>query len=398
MDDDFAAEIQSIEQEIARGKADLSSSPSTSISGGQAKLQTGVFGFPNDGGASHAHPSGTNPHPQQQSNGGMGTGPTPSSVMMMMMNTGSGSNPGGNPPSSSSVFSNSFVGPSASSGPGHHVGGVPGQFQQLSQPSSVPAPFGGFGTNQFGTSMASSLGAVGSSSSGGVMMGSTSSSGGGAGAAPFYPSSSSPGGPGNASAAAASSRMNPAMSSPHPVHVFSKDTDERSVFVGNLPKHLPITQEELTQFFSECGSILNCTLLRDRVTQELKGTAYIEFSSYSAMGKAIDTMNNANFKGSNLVVTKKRSAFRPDRARGGRGGRGGSGGAGGVPGMVVDPYQTIATIMGLMSAGAGAGGGAGVGGLRGSGGYRGRGGGRGGRGGMSGGGAGDAGPPHFPFA
>eukprot|EP00796_Vickermania_ingenoplastis_P007990 gene7990-5550_t len=79
----------------------------------------------------------------------------------------------------------------------------------------------------------------------------------------------------------------------YPQHTFSKDSDERSIFVGNLPKNVPVTAEDLIQFFSRCGPILNCTVLKDRVTNEPKGTAYIEFSSYASMGNAIDHMNNA---------------------------------------------------------------------------------------------------------
>ncbi|KPA79274.1 hypothetical protein ABB37_05744 [Leptomonas pyrrhocoris] len=90
------------------------------------------------------------------------------------------------------------------------------------------------------------------------------------------------------------------------MHSFSKDTDSRSVFVGNLPKGTDggatTTPEELAQFFGDCGTILNCTVLKDRVTGELKGTAYIEFGDYTAMGRAIDTKNNANFKGSTIIV------------------------------------------------------------------------------------------------
>ncbi|CBZ27510.1 conserved hypothetical protein [Leishmania mexicana MHOM/GT/2001/U1103] len=89
------------------------------------------------------------------------------------------------------------------------------------------------------------------------------------------------------------------------VHSFSKDTDSRSIFIGNLPRGTDgttTTPEELVQFFADCGNILNCTVLKDRATGELKGTAYIEFADYTAMGKAIDTKNNANFKGSTIIV------------------------------------------------------------------------------------------------
>ncbi|AYU79269.1 hypothetical protein, conserved [Leishmania donovani] len=90
------------------------------------------------------------------------------------------------------------------------------------------------------------------------------------------------------------------------IHSFSKDTDSRSIFIGNLPRGTDgtpaTTPEELVQFFADCGNILNCTVLKDRATGEPKGTAYIEFADYTAMGKAIDTKNNANFKGSTIIV------------------------------------------------------------------------------------------------
>ncbi|KAG5504078.1 hypothetical protein GH5_04940 [Leishmania sp. Ghana 2012 LV757] len=98
------------------------------------------------------------------------------------------------------------------------------------------------------------------------------------------------------------------------VHSFSKDTDSRSIFIGNLPRGTDgsaatTTPEELVQFFSDCGHILNCTVLKDRATGELKGTAYIEFADYTAMGKAIDTKNNANFKGSTIIVCVSTSSL-----------------------------------------------------------------------------------------
>lgn len=89
-------------------------------------------------------------------------------------------------------------------------------------------------------------------------------------------------------------------------HRFSRDSDARSVFVSNLPKGEnggpTTTPEELSHFFSECGQVLNCTILKDRTTQEPKGTAYVEFASFSGMGAAIDTKNNTDFKGSTIMV------------------------------------------------------------------------------------------------
>lgn len=88
-------------------------------------------------------------------------------------------------------------------------------------------------------------------------------------------------------------------------HQFSKDTDDRSIFIAGLPtgaNGIETTPEELAQFFQECGPMRTVTVLRDRKTNELKGTAYIEFNTHEAAGRAIDTKNNSVFKGSTILV------------------------------------------------------------------------------------------------
>ena len=89
-------------------------------------------------------------------------------------------------------------------------------------------------------------------------------------------------------------------------HQFAKDSDDRSVFVMGIPRGIPgqppVTPEELAGFFVDCGHILTCTVLKDRTTGELKGSAYLEFATHEACGRAIDTKNNALFKGFPLSV------------------------------------------------------------------------------------------------
>lgn len=143
---------------------------------------------------------------------------------------------------------------------------------------------------------------------------------------------------------------------------FAKDADDRSIFIAGLPKQ-DETAEELAQLFAPCGPIAKVTLLRDHTTNNLKGTAYIEFQTFEGAGRALDTMQQVQFRGAHaLTVAKKRSNFRPDRARGGRGGRGGA-----------NPMEAFMTAMMAMSQAA-----VGRGGGRGGRGGRGRGRGRGG--------------------
>ena len=111
---------------------------------------------------------------------------------------------------------------------------------------------------------------------------------------------------------------------------FAHDADERSIFVSGIPKTLDITPERLASLFEDCGPILKCTILRNKGTNELKGAAYIEFGTHEAVGRALDTKNNLPVMGNTLTVTKKKSFFVPNRARGrGRGGFDGRGGRGG---------------------------------------------------------------------
>lgn len=169
-------------------------------------------------------------------------------------------------------------------------------------------------------------------------------------------------------------------------HVFSPTTDDRSVYVTNLPVGAnggyTTTHEDLSNFFSECGQILTLTLLSDRRTGLPKGAAYIEFATFEGQGRALDTKQNALFHGHALKVEKKRSFFRP----GGGAPRGRGGSYGMMPGAAggADAMQAMLAMM-MAAAGRAAGMGAPMMGGGGRGGYgRGRGGyGRGAGGGFN---------------
>ena len=90
-------------------------------------------------------------------------------------------------------------------------------------------------------------------------------------------------------------------------HTFTKTTDDRSIFIQNLPKGengYTTTHEDLSNFFAECGQILTLTLLSDRKTQQFKGAAYIEFATFEGIGRALDTKQNAMFHGNALKVCR----------------------------------------------------------------------------------------------
>jgi hypothetical protein len=147
---------------------------------------------------------------------------------------------------------------------------------------------------------------------------------------------------------------------------FEKDADDRSIFIQGIPSHPDITPELIAEGFQDCGPILKCTLLRNRATNELKGTAYIEFGTYEAVGRAIDTKTNLQFRGSTLTVSKKRSHFAPGRGRG-RGATRGAGGRGGGDRSQEMMANMMSMMMGAVAQLAGARGGRGRGRGRGTG-------------------------------
>ncbi|CAN5952602.1 unnamed protein product [Sphagnum jensenii] len=126
-------------------------------------------------------------------------------------------------------------------------------------------------------------------------------------------------------------------------------------------------RSSLTEFFSECGDINTVRIPTDRESGQIKGFAYIEFTTKESLSKAL-ALNGSDYAGQSLVVDE---ASEPGggggRGRGGfGGGRGGDRGGGRFGGR---------------------GGGRGNdrrGGRGGRGSFGGRGGGRGGRGGRGG--------------
>jgi hypothetical protein len=139
----------------------------------------------------------------------------------------------------------------------------------------------------------------------------------------------------------------------------------KNLYVGNLP--FTTTNEDLSQVFSQYGTVTKAQVITDRETGRSRGFGFVEMSSGAE--EAVQAMNGAEFQGRRLTVNEARP--REERPRSGGGGGGGYGGGGGGYG------------------GGGGGGGYGGGGGGGRGGYGGGGG--GGRGGYGGGGGGRGG-------
>ena len=70
------------------------------------------------------------------------------------------------------------------------------------------------------------------------------------------------------------------------------------VFVKSLP--FTTTQDEVQQFFSDCGTVENINLLKDRFGR-LKGTGFVRFNTKEAATKAV-AKNGKEFGGRTLVI------------------------------------------------------------------------------------------------
>jgi RNA recognition motif-containing protein len=92
-----------------------------------------------------------------------------------------------------------------------------------------------------------------------------------------------------------------------------------NIYVGNIAQD--VSEEELTNLFTEYGKVSSAKILRDMFTQESRGFGFVEMPGQADGLKAIETLNMYELKGKKLVVNEARE--RRDRKGGGAGGRGG---------------------------------------------------------------------------
>ena len=112
-----------------------------------------------------------------------------------------------------------------------------------------------------------------------------------------------------------------------------------SIYVGNLAYQ--VTEDEITQVFSEYGTVKRVQLPTDRETGRPRGFGFVEMSSDAEEEAAIDALDGAEWMGRDLKVNKAKpreprsggGGSWGDRKRTGSGGgwdnkRGGGGGGG----------------------------------------------------------------------
>ncbi len=95
-----------------------------------------------------------------------------------------------------------------------------------------------------------------------------------------------------------------------------------NIYVGNIAQD--VSEEELTNLFTEYGKVSSAKILRDMFTQESRGFGFVEMPSQAEAQKAIEELNTQELKGKKIVVNEARER----RERRGGGGRGRGGGRG----------------------------------------------------------------------
>src|SRR5689334_15734799 len=99
------------------------------------------------------------------------------------------------------------------------------------------------------------------------------------------------------------------------------------LFVGSLA--WATTDDSLSSFFSQVGTVTSARVITDRATGRSKGFGFVEMSSDDEAQKAIAELNGKDLDGRAIVVNEARPMEPRDNNRGGFGGGRPSGGFGG---------------------------------------------------------------------
>jgi len=78
----------------------------------------------------------------------------------------------------------------------------------------------------------------------------------------------------------------------------------KKLYVGNLD--YSVTDDQLSQLFSQAGAVVSSTVITDRNSGRSKGFGFVEMSSDEEAKKAIEMLNGKDLQGRNLVVNEAR--------------------------------------------------------------------------------------------
>ncbi|HXW86591.1 MAG TPA: RNA-binding protein [Candidatus Bathyarchaeia archaeon] len=107
----------------------------------------------------------------------------------------------------------------------------------------------------------------------------------------------------------------------------------KNIYVGNLP--YSITEERLKELFEAYGHVVGVKIVKDKITGQSRGFAFVEMADSAEAQKAIDEINGSDVEGRTLLVNEARpqEPRQPQQRQHGFGGgprrsHGGGGGGG----------------------------------------------------------------------
>jgi RNA recognition motif-containing protein len=90
----------------------------------------------------------------------------------------------------------------------------------------------------------------------------------------------------------------------------------KKLYVGNLP--YSVTDQSLTDTFSQCGTVQSARVIMDRDSGRSKGFGFVEMSTDSEAMESISRLNGTNLDGRSMNVSEaKPMAPRSEGSRGG---------------------------------------------------------------------------------
>ncbi len=85
------------------------------------------------------------------------------------------------------------------------------------------------------------------------------------------------------------------------------------LFIGNLPYDIP--KAEVLDLFSPYGEVVELNLILDQFTGRSKGFAFVEMSTRSEGHRAMETLNNKEYKHRTLVCNEAKPQKKGKRRR-----------------------------------------------------------------------------------
>jgi RNA recognition motif-containing protein len=75
-----------------------------------------------------------------------------------------------------------------------------------------------------------------------------------------------------------------------------------NMYIGNLAYN--VTEEDLTEAFSEFGNVESVNIIKDRFSGQSKGFGFVDMPDNSEADKAIKALNGKDIKGRDIKVNQ----------------------------------------------------------------------------------------------